>query len=31
MPNKALNSFASLTGTLHRYAAPRPLALRYVP
>lgn len=27
-PNKALKSFASLTGTLRRVAAPRPLASR---
>jgi hypothetical protein len=28
VPNKALKSFASLTGTLRRDAAPRPLACR---
>ena len=28
VPNKALKSFASLTGTLRRDAAPRPLAWR---
>ena len=29
MHNKALKSFASLTGTLRRDAAPRPLAYRW--
>jgi len=27
--NKAINSFASLTGTLRSFAAPRPLSQRY--